>query len=126
MKTKNRRPIGIKSYLAVLFSVHVVFVILQLTKVFNIDIQHMLVVQFISLLITFLSAAVLFVNNNNRDASAQIIRLIVLIVLQLIGYMSSCAALILTYKPRTLVMYLLSMALSVLVFQTSYLVRRLK
>ena len=126
MKTKNRRPIGIKSYLAVLFSVHVVFVILQLTKVFNIDIQHMLVVQFISLLITFLSAAVLFVNNNNGDASAQIIRLIVLIVLQLIGYMSSCAALILTYKPRTLVMYLLSMALSVLVFQTSYLVRRLK
>ncbi len=126
MKTKNRRPIGIKSYLAVLFSVHVVFVILQLTKVFNIDIQHMLVVQFISLLITFLSAAVLFVNNNNGDASAQIIRLIVLIVLQLIGYMSSCAALILTYKPRTLVMYLLSMALSVLVFQTSYFVRRLK
>lgn len=125
MKTKNRRPIGIKSYLAVLFSVHVVFVILQLTKVFDIDIQHMLVVQFISLLIIFLSAAVLFVNNNG-DASAQIIRLIVLIVLQLIGYMSSCAALILTYKPRALVMYLLSMALSVLVFQTSYFVRRLK
>lgn len=125
MKTKNRRPIGIKSYLAVLFSVHAVFVILQLTKVFNIDFQHMLVVQFISLLITFLSAAVLFVNNSG-DPSAQIIRLIVLIVLQLIGYMSSCAALILSHKPRSLVMYLFSMALSVLIFQTSYFVRRLK
>ena len=125
MKTKLNKTIGVWSYLATLGAVHFVFVILQTTDVFQIDIRQMLVVQSASLLLLLLSTGILFVKKT-ADATSLTFRLLVLSVTQLLGYLSACLALIYSDQPTELVLYLLGLSLCVLIMQTSYLVRRLK
>lgn len=124
MKTSSRKRIGAWSYLATLSSVHFVFIILQLSAVFKLPIEQMLSVQLVSFILVLLSAAILFVKNNG-DQAAQTFRFLIISVTQLLGYLSACLALIYTDQTTELVLYLLGLALSVLILQTSYLVRRL-
>ncbi len=125
MKTKLNKTIGVWSYLATLGAVHFVFVILQTTDVFQIDLRQMLVVQSASLLLLLLSTVILFVKKT-ADVTSLTFRLLVLSVTQLLGYLSACLALIYSDQPNELVLYLLGLSLCVLIMQTSYLVRRLK
>lgn len=125
MKTKLNKTIGVWSYLATLGAVHFVFIILQITGVFHIDIRRMLVVQSASLLLLLLSTGILFVKKT-ADATSLTFRLLVLSVTQLLGYLSACLALIYSDQPTEMVLYLLGLSLCVLIMQTSYLVRRLK
>lgn len=125
MKTKLNKTIGVWSYLATLGAVHFVFVILQTTDVFQIDLRQMLVVQSASLLLLLLSTGILFVKKT-ADVTSLTFRLLVLSVTQLLGYLSACLALIYSDQPTELVLYLLGLSLCVLIMQTSYLVRRLK
>lgn len=125
MKTSSRKRIGAGSYLATLSSVHVVFIILQLSTVFKLPFEQMLVVQLTSILLVLISAGILFIQNSN-DPAAQTFRFLIISVTQLLGYLSACLALIYTDQSTELVLYLLGLALSVLILQTSYLVRRLK
>ena len=125
MKTSSRKRIGAWSYLATLSSVHFVFIILQLSAVFKLPIEQMLSVQLVSFILVLLSAAILFVKNNG-DQAAQTFRFLIISVTQLLGYLSACLALIYADQTTELVLYLLGLALSVLILQTSYLVRRLK
>lgn len=85
----------------------------------------MLAVQLTSALLVLISAGILFVKNNN-DPAAQTFRFLIVSVTQLLGYLSASLALIYTDQSTELVLYLLGLALSVLILQTSYLVRRLK
>lgn len=125
MKTKLNKTIGVWSYLATLSAVHFVFIILQITGVFHIDIRQMLVVQSASLLLLLLSTSILFVKKT-ADTTSLTFRLLVLSVAQLLGYLSACLALIYSDQPTEMVLYLLGLSLCVLIMQTSYLVRRLK
>lgn len=125
MKTKLNKTIGVWSYLATLGAVHFVFVILQTTDVFQIDLRQMLVVQSASLLLLLLSTGILFVKKT-ADVTSLTFRLLVLSVTQLLGYLSACLALIYSDQPTEMVLYLLGLSLCVLIMQTSYLVRRLK
>lgn len=87
--------------------------------------QEVLAVELASLLLILLSSAVLFIKNNG-DPSAQTFRFLVVSVTQLLGYLSVSLALIYTDQRVELVLFLLGLSLSVLILQTSYLVRRLK
>lgn len=125
MKTSSRKRIGAWSYLATLSSVHFVFIILQLSAIFDLPLNQMFIIQMTSLVIVFISSGVLFVKNNNEPV-AQAFRILIITVTQLLGYLSACLALIYTDQSTEMVLYLLALALSVLILQTSYLVRRLK
>lgn len=125
MKTSSRKRISAGSYLATLSSVHLVFVILQLCAVFQFPFKQMLALQMTSMLLVFISAGILFIKNNH-DPAAQALRFLIVSITQLLGYLSACLALIYTDQSWDLVLYLLGLALSVLILQTSYLVRRLK
>jgi hypothetical protein len=125
VKTSSRKRISAGSYLATLSSVHFVFIILQMSTVFELPFGQMLAVQLTSALLVLISAGILFVKNNN-DPAAQTFRFLIVSVTQLLGYLSASLALIYTDQSTELVLYLLGLALSVLILQTSYLVRRLK
>ena len=85
----------------------------------------MWIVQLASLLLILLSAAILFIKNSG-DAAAQTFRLLTISVVQLLGYLSICLALIYSDQDAVLVLYVLGLSLSILILQTSYFVRRLK
>ena len=106
-------------------AVHFVFVVLYLTSVFELPFGQMFVVQCASILLILTSAAILFIKNNG-DPATQTFRFLIISVTQLLGYLSTSLALIYTDQTTELVLYLLSLSLSVLILQTSYLVRRLK
>ena len=125
MKTHPNKRIQPWSYLARLMAVHFVFVVLYLTSVFELPFGQMFAVQCASILLVLISAAILFVKNNG-DPAAQTFRFLIISVTQLLGYLSVSLALIYTDQTTELVLYLLSLSLSVLILQTSYLVRRLK
>lgn len=125
MKTSSRRRISAGSYLLTLSSVHLVFVILQMGAVFQFPIKQLLALQLTSMLLVFISAGILFIKNNH-DPAAQTFRFLIVSVTQLLGYLSACLALIYSDQSTELVLYLLGLALSVLILQTSYFVRRLK
>jgi hypothetical protein len=111
--------------LATLLAVHVVFLILALVGIFELPLEQLWSIQFISLLLVLISAGILFIKNNG-DAVAQTFRFLIISVTQLLGYLSVSLALIYTDQSVELVLYLLGLSLSVLILQTSYLVRRLK
>jgi hypothetical protein len=113
------------SYLATLLAVHFVFVILYLTAIFRIPFGQMFAVQCTSFLLVLISACILFIKNNG-DPAVQTFRFLIISVTQLLGYLSTSLALIYTDQTTELVLYLLSLSLSVLILQTSYLVRCLK
>ena len=125
MKILPPKRIAPGSYLATLFAVHFVFVILYLTAIFKIPFGQMFAVQCTSFLLVLISACILFIKNNG-DPVVQTFRLLIIFVTQLLGYLSMSLALIYTDQSVALVLYLLSLSLSVLILQTSYLVRRLK
>lgn len=125
MKTPANKGIAPWSYFATILSVHVVFIILNLTSVFKLPLAKVFAIQLASVLIMLLSAGILFVKNNG-DALAQTFRFLILMVTQMLGYLSISLALIYTDQQLTLVLYLLGLSMSVLALQTSYLVRRLK
>lgn len=85
----------------------------------------MFAVQCTSFLLVLISACILFIKNNG-DPVVQTFRLLIIFITQLLGYLSMSLALIYTDQSVALVLYLLSLSLSVLILQTSYLVRRLK
>jgi hypothetical protein len=111
--------------LATLLAVHLVFVFLYITSVFELTFGHMFAVQCASILLILISAAILFIKNNG-DPAAQTFRFLIISVTQLLGYLSTSLALIYTDQSTELVLYLLSLSLSILILQTSYFVRRLK
>ena len=125
MKILPPKRIAPGSYLATLLAVHFVFVILYLTAIFTIPFGQMFAVQCTSFLLVLISACILFIKNNG-DPVVQTFRLLIIFVTQLLGYLSMSLALIYTDQSVALVLYLLSLSLSVLILQTSYLVRRLK
>lgn len=125
MKNKISKKITPWSYLATLAAVHVVFLLLVLIKVFQIPIHQVWSVQLTSILLILISSAILFIRNNGEQ-TAQTFRFLIINVTQLLGYLSACLALIYTDQSVELVLYLLGLSLSVLILQTSYLVRRLK
>ncbi len=125
VKTNLKKQITPRSYLATLLAVHVVFLILALVGIFELPLEQLWSIQFISLLLVLISAGILFIKNNG-DAVAQTFRFLIISVTQLLGYLSVSLALIYTDQSVELVLYLLGLSLSVLILQTSYLVRRLK
>ena len=125
MKNKISKKITPWSYLATLEAVHVVFLLLVLIKVFQIPMHQVWSVQLTSILLILISSAILFIRNNGEQ-TAQTFRFLIINVTQLLGYLSACLALIYTDQSVELVLYLLGLSLSVLILQTSYLVRRLK
>ena len=125
MKTHPNKRIQPWSYLATLLAVHLVFVFLYITSVFELTLGHMFAVQCASILLILISAAILFIKNNG-DPAAQTFRFLIISVTQLLGYLSTSLALIYTDQSTELVLYLLSLSLSILILQTSYFVRRLK
>ena len=125
VKTNAKKQITPWSYLATLLAVHLVFLILALIGVFELPLKQLLSIQLTSLLLILISAGVLFIKNNG-DAAAQTFRFLIISVTQLLGYLSASLALIYTDQSVELVLYLLGLSLSVLILQTSYLVRRLK
>ena len=124
VKTNSKKQITPWSYLATLLAVHLVFLILALVRVFELPLKQLLSIQLTSLLLILISAGILFIKNNG-DA-AQTFRFLIISVTQLLGYLSASLALIYTDQSVELVLYLLGLSLSVLILQTSYLVRRLK
>jgi hypothetical protein len=125
VKTHPNKRIQPWSYLATLLAVHLVFVFLYITSVFELTFGHMFAVQCASILLILISAAILFIKNNG-DPAAQTFRFLIISVTQLLGYLSTSLALIYTDQSTELVLYLLSLSLSILILQTSYFVRRLK
>jgi hypothetical protein len=125
VKTKKKQQLTLFSYLATLLAVHLVFLILALAGVFELPLKQLWSIQFISLLLVLISAGILFIKNNG-DPAAQTFRFLIISVTQLLGYLSASLALIYTDQSVELVLYLLGLSLSVLILQTSYLVRRLK
>ena len=125
VKTNLKKQITPRSYLATLLAVHVVFLILALVGIFELPLEQLWSIHFISLLLVLISAGILFIKNNG-DAVAQTFRFLIISVTQLLGYLSVSLALIYTDQSVELVLYLLGLSLSVLILQTSYLVRRLK
>lgn len=125
MKTNPKKRLTFWSYLATLLAVHIVFLVLALIGVFHLPSQDVGSILVTSFLLVLASAGILFIRNNG-DAAAQTFRFLVISVTQLLGYLSTSLALIYTDQSVELVLYLLGLSLSVLILQTSYLVRRLK
>lgn len=125
MKTHPNKRLTPWSYLATILTVHLVFIILNLTSVFKLPFAKVFAVQLASVLLMLLSAGILFIKNNG-DALAQTFRFLILMVTQMLGYLSISLALIYTEQELALVLYLLGLSMSILAIQTSYLVRRLK
>ena len=125
MKTHPNKRLTPWSYLATILTVHLVFIILNLTSVFKLPVAKIFAVQLASILLMLLSAGILFIKNNG-DALAQTFRFLILMVTQMLGYLSISLALIYTEQELALVLYLLGLSMSILAIQTSYLVRRLK
>ncbi len=125
MKTHPNKRLTPWSYLAIILTVHLVFIILNLTSVFKLPFAKVFAVQLASVLLMLLSAGILFIKNNG-DALAQTFRFLILMVTQMLGYLSISLALIYTEQELALVLYLLGLSMSILAIQTSYLVRRLK
>lgn len=125
MKTNPKKRLTLWSYLATLLAVHIVFFVLALIGVFHLPFQDVGSILVTSFLLVLASAGILFIRNNG-DAAAQTFRFLVISVTQLLGYLSTSLALIYTDQSVELVLYLLGLSLSVLIIQTSYLVRRLK
>ena len=125
VKTNSKKQLTLWSYLATLVAVHLVFLILAFLSVFEFTWKQILRIQLTSLLLILISAGILFIQNKG-DAAAQTFRFLIISVTQLLGYLSASLALIYTDQSVELVLYLLGLSLSVLILQTSYLVRRLK
>jgi hypothetical protein len=125
VKTNSKKQLTLWSYLATLVAVHLVFLILAFLSVFALPWKQILSIQLTSLLLILISAGILFIQNKG-DAAAQTFRFLIISVTQLLGYLSASLALIYTDQSVELVLYLLGLSLSVLILQTSYLVRRLK
>ena len=125
MKTLPSKSLSPWYYLATLCAVHLVFFIFYLISIFEISFDGMWIVQLASLLLILLSAAILFIKNSG-DAAAQTLRLLIISVVQLLGYLSISLALIYSDQDVVLVLYALGLSLSILILQTSYFVRRLK
>ena len=60
------------------------------------------------------------------DAQADTFRLLIMITVQLLSFLSICLALIYTNQPNQLVIHLLALALAMIVVQTIYIAGRLK
>jgi hypothetical protein len=125
VKTNPKKRLTLWSYLATLLAVHIVFFVLALIGVFHLPFQDVGSILVTSFLLVLASAGILFIRNNG-DAAAQTFRFLVISVTQLLGYLSTSLALIYTDQSVELVLYLLGLSLSVLILQTSYIVRRLK
>lgn len=106
-------------------AVHLVFLLLAFMGIFELPFKQLWSIQLTSLLLILISAGVLFIKNTGA-AAAQTFRFLIISVTQLLGYLSTSLALIYTDQSVELVLYLLGLSLSVLILQTSYLVRRLK
>jgi hypothetical protein len=125
VKTNPKKRLTLWSYLATLLAVHIVFLVLALIGVFHLQLKGVGSILVTSFLLVLASAVILFFRNNG-DAADQTFRFLVISVTQLLGYLSTSLALIYTDQSVELVFYLLGLSLSVLILQTSYLVRRLK
>lgn len=108
-----------------MLAIHGAFAILALLSIFKINSNQLLLAQLSSLFIILVSTAILFLKNNGNQ-SAFTFRLLILMTTQMLGYLSILLAFIYTDQAAQFVFYMLGLALSVLVIQTSYLVRRLK
>jgi hypothetical protein len=108
-----------------MLAIHGAFTILALLSIFKINSNQLLLAQLSSLFIILVSTAILFLKNNGNQ-SAFTFRLLILMTTQMLGYLSILLAFIYTNQAAQFVFYMLGLALSVLVIQTSYLVRRLK
>lgn len=75
--------------------------------------------------IALLGMLILFVKKEN-DPQADTFRLLIMITVQLLSFLSICLALIYTNQPDSIVVHLLGLALTMIAVQTIYLAKRLK
>lgn len=108
-----------------MLAIHLAFVLLSVFGVFQLNLNQALAAQLSSFFIVLISSAILFFNNKGNP-HAFTLRLLILTTTQLLGYLSILLALIYTNQAEAFIFYLLGLALSVLIIQTSYIVRRLK
>lgn len=79
----------------------------------------------ISAFIAFFGLCILYFKKN-PDPQASTFRLLILITVQLLSFLSVSLALIYTNQPDTLALHLLALALLFIVVQTTFLVKKLK
>lgn len=79
----------------------------------------------ISAFISFIGLLILYLKKKS-DPQVDTFRLLILITVQLLSYLSVCLALIYTNQPDTLALHLLALALSNIVAQTVFLVKSIK
>lgn len=75
--------------------------------------------------IALIGLLILFVKKE-KDPQADTFRLLIMITVQLLSFLSICLALIYTNQSNSLVIHLLGMALTLITVQTIYLAKRLK
>jgi hypothetical protein len=75
--------------------------------------------------IALVGLLILFVKKE-KDPQADTFRLLILITVQLLSFMSICMALVYTNQPDAIVLHLLAIALVMITAQTIYLAKRLK
>lgn len=75
--------------------------------------------------IALIGLFILFVKKE-KDPQADTFRLLIMITVQLLSFLSICLALIYTNQSNSLVIHLLGMALTMITVQTIYLAKRLK
>lgn len=75
--------------------------------------------------ISVLCLGILYLKKNN-DPQADTFRLLIMITVQLLSYLSVCLALIYSNQSNTMVLHLLGLALILIFAQTIFIVHRLK
>lgn len=75
--------------------------------------------------ISIVGILILYLKKTN-DPQADTFRLLIMITVQLLSYLSVCLALIYTNQKDTIVLHLLGMALVLIVAQTIFIVKQLK
>ncbi|MEN9699854.1 MAG: hypothetical protein RLZZ301_1052 [Bacteroidota bacterium] len=113
------------AYFASIAAVHVGFLLLAWMHVFPLSFQEVGVAQLSAGCILAFSMLILFARNRGNHEELTF-RFLILSVSQLLAYLSTCLAFIYTDQRTDLVLYMLGLSLTVLIVQTSFLVRQLK
>ncbi len=118
----NKSALRLGSIYLVIFVVFYLFTLLGFS---NLSCSLSLFCIGTSAFIGLIGLLILYVKKE-ADAQADTFRLLIMITVQLLSFLSICLALIYTNQPNQLVIHLLALALAMIVVQTIYIARRLK
>jgi len=105
--------------------IFVIFYLFTLSKFSNLAGSDSLFCTGTSAFIGLIGLLILYVKKE-VDAFADTFRLLIMITVQLLSFLSICLALIYTNQSNQLVLHLLALALAMIVCQTIYIARQLK